>query len=138
MRGSLTPESDAFSVLVWWKVCSKSDSPTYCSLSLPIGQENAHEFPVLATIARDYLAVQGSSVPCERAFSSSKLTDSDHRCNLTSENFGAIQMVKGSLKKIRQREQLRVEKEKEAQFLVWKEQEREAKAARMSEAGVVP
>lgn len=89
-------------------------------------------------MARDYLAVQGSSVPCERAFSSSKLTDSDHRCNLTSENFGAIQMVKGALKKVRQRERAEAEKEKMHQLGAWREHEAQAKAVRLSKAGVVP
>jgi hypothetical protein len=49
-------------------------------------------------MARDYLAIQGSSVPCERAFSSSKHTDSYLRCNLTEQLFGELQLAKHHIK----------------------------------------
>jgi len=45
-------------------------------------------------MARDYLPIQGTSVPCERAFSSSKLTDGDSRTRLTTHHFGLLQIAK--------------------------------------------
>ena len=45
-------------------------------------------------MAAKYLAIQGSSVPCEREFSSAGLVDTK-RCNkLSSERFGNIEYVK--------------------------------------------
>lgn len=46
-------------------------------------------------MARDYLAIQGSSVPSERIFSSSKHTDSYLRNSLAPETMGALQIAKG-------------------------------------------
>ena len=47
-------------------------------------------------IARDYLAIQGSATPSERAFSSGGITDSA-RCNrLTVNVFGALQILKSA------------------------------------------
>ena len=50
-------------ILVWWK-------------------NNQTKFPILSKIARDYLAMQASSVPSERGFSSSGLTVTDMRSRL--------------------------------------------------------
>jgi hAT family C-terminal dimerisation region len=52
------------------------------------------QFPTLARIARDYLAIQGSSVPSERAFSSGGLTDTKFRNRLKPETFEALQILK--------------------------------------------
>ena len=49
--------------LVWWK-------------------NNQTKFPILSKIARDYLAMQASSVPSDRGFSSSGLTVTDTRSRL--------------------------------------------------------
>jgi len=87
-------------------------------------------------MARDYLAVQGSAVPCERTFSSSKLTDTRLRCNLTSENFGVIQMAKSSLKKQRAREAREAAESEEERGEKWLAQEAEERARRAKEAGV--
>jgi hypothetical protein len=45
-------------------------------------------------MARDYLAIPGSSTACERAFSSSGLIGSNRRMSLAPETFEAIQLVK--------------------------------------------
>lgn len=63
-------------------------------------------------IARDYFAIQGTSVASERTFSSSGLTNSDQRRKLTPESFGAIQMAKGHLKRQRARDSEQAERVK--------------------------
>jgi hypothetical protein len=59
-------------------------------------KESQYTYPVMAMIARDYLAAQATSVPCERDFSSSKRTDTPERVNTSSEVFEARQMVKSA------------------------------------------
>ena len=54
------------------------------------------QYPTIAWIAKDYLAIQGSTVPSEHAFSSSALTDTA-RCNcLLSNTFGQLQLLKSA------------------------------------------
>jgi hAT family C-terminal dimerisation region len=52
------------------------------------------QYPTLARIARDYLAVQGSSVPSERVFSSGGLTGTRLRGRLSPQIFEALQILK--------------------------------------------
>lgn len=47
-------------------------------------------------IARDYLAIQGSATPSERAFSSGAITDTARRNRLTPEVFEALQILKNA------------------------------------------
>jgi len=47
-------------------------------------------------MARDYLAIQGSSTPSERAFSSGSITGSSRRNSLTTEMFQALQILKSA------------------------------------------
>jgi len=50
----------------------------------------------MSKIVKDYLAIQGSAVPSERAFSSSGIT-AVPRCNcLALETFGALQLLKSA------------------------------------------
>lgn len=49
-------------------------------------------------MARDYLAIQGSSVPSERAFSSGGLTGTSLRNRLTPAIFEALQILKSAYK----------------------------------------
>ncbi|KAG6829548.1 hypothetical protein H0H87_010965 [Tephrocybe sp. NHM501043] len=56
------------------------------------------QFPVIAAIARDYLATQGSSVPSERAFLSGALTDTLQRNGLSPDTFQALQILKNGYK----------------------------------------
>ncbi|GJE88702.1 hAT transposon family protein [Phanerochaete sordida] len=83
-------EGDISAVLEWWK-------------------KHASRFPVLAQMARDFLPVQGSSVPCERAFSSAGLTDDKRRGAILPENFGAIQTLKARYVAERKRKKEEVE-----------------------------
>jgi hypothetical protein len=49
-------------------------------------------------MAHDYLAIQGSSVPSERAFSSGGLTGTSLRNNLSPAMFEALQILKSAYK----------------------------------------
>ncbi|KAF5358776.1 hypothetical protein D9758_008518 [Tetrapyrgos nigripes] len=52
------------------------------------------KFPTLFRLALDVLPVQASAVPCERAFSSSKQTDTDHRSRLSPIMMEVLQILK--------------------------------------------
>lgn len=58
-------------------------------------------YPTIFQMAMNYLPVQPSSVPCERAFSSSGLTDIWQRNRINSILMEALQILKFSLKKER-------------------------------------
>ena len=47
-------------------------------------------------MAHDYLAIQGSSVPSERAFSSGRLTGTSLRNRLSPATFEALQILKSA------------------------------------------
>lgn len=60
-------------------------------------QTNGIRFPILSRIARDYLAIQASSVPCERLFSMAGLIDTNRRNRLSPETFSALQTLRSHL-----------------------------------------
>lgn len=62
----------------------------------PSLQKHALGYPTLARVARDYLAIQGSVVKCERAFSSSGQTITDRRNSLHPQTVSALQMLKSA------------------------------------------
>jgi len=47
-------------------------------------------------MARDYLAIQGSAAPSERAFSNASLTDTKHRNRLAPALFEGLQILKSA------------------------------------------
>lgn len=51
-------------------------------------------YPTLASLAIDVLPVQASAVPCERLFSSGKLTAGALRSRLTNKRFEQLQLLK--------------------------------------------
>ncbi|EGN97683.1 hypothetical protein SERLA73DRAFT_56684, partial [Serpula lacrymans var. lacrymans S7.3] len=51
------------------------------------------QYPVLSLIARDYLAIQGSSVAAERAFSSGGRASTVLRNKYLPETFEALQIL---------------------------------------------
>ncbi|PSS37302.1 hypothetical protein PHLCEN_2v854, partial [Hermanssonia centrifuga] len=55
---------------------------------------HSSQYPVLSRIARDYLAIQGSAVASERAFSSGGRTGTALRNHLASATFEALQILK--------------------------------------------
>lgn len=62
----------------------------------PLEWWNANKdiLPILSSIAKDYLAVQSSSVASERAFSSARQTCTDNRACLSTESMQATQCLK--------------------------------------------
>jgi hypothetical protein len=62
-------------------------------------QKKGSTYPILTSIARDLLSVPASSIPCERAFSAAKHTDTDSWNRLTPEHLGAIQITKADLQR---------------------------------------
>jgi hAT family C-terminal dimerisation region len=61
-------------------------------------QKHASDFPVLALIAQDILAIPGVSISVERLFSSSKHTLSDSCSSLTAESASKTVVAKEWLK----------------------------------------
>jgi hAT family C-terminal dimerisation region len=59
----------------------------------------ANQFPVLARIARDILAIPGVSISVERLFSSSKHTLSDARSSLSAKSGSKTVVAKEWLKR---------------------------------------
>jgi hypothetical protein len=57
-------------------------------------KHHAVQYPTISRIARDYLAIQGSAVPSERAFSSGGLTATVRRNRLSGDIFEALQILK--------------------------------------------
>jgi hypothetical protein len=62
-------------------------------------QENQLRHPTIFALALDILPIQGSSVPCERVFSSSAETDTVRRNHTAPDLMEALQMLKFSVKK---------------------------------------
>lgn len=62
-------------------------------------KQDIHE--LLFRIALDVLPVQASAVPCERVFSSSKLTDESRRSNLSPAFMEMLQILKYRFRKER-------------------------------------
>ena len=61
-------------------------------------QENRLHYPTIFALAMDILPIQGSSVPCERVFSSAKDTLTDHQNRVQPELMEGLQMLKYSVK----------------------------------------
>jgi hypothetical protein len=51
---------------------------------------------MLRRITHDYLAIQGSAMPSEHAFSSGGITASLHQSSLSTDNFEALQILKST------------------------------------------
>lgn len=72
---------ESFDILIWWKT-------------------HAEKYPVLSTMARDFLAIPLSTVSSESAFSCSGRTLGDTRCSMTPETLEALVCAKDWLIKI--------------------------------------
>lgn len=67
-------------------------------MNCPRRKHNSTRYPTLSLIARDYLAIQGSSVASERAFSSGRLTGTYLRNRLKTDTFEALQILKSAFR----------------------------------------
>jgi hypothetical protein len=67
-----------------------------CSWQLPVMTLQIHslQYPILASIVRDYLAIQGLATPSERAFSNESPTDMKQCNRLSPEVVEALQILK--------------------------------------------
>jgi hypothetical protein len=61
---------------------------------LEFWKANASNYPILSAMANDYLTVQASSVPAERAFSSGVDLVTADKCSLTGKNIEMTQFLK--------------------------------------------
>ena len=57
------------------------------------------KYPTIYAIALDILPIQASAVPCERVFSSGKMTTTDRRNRIAPDLMEALQMLKFHFKK---------------------------------------
>jgi hypothetical protein len=89
------PLESAENIVTWWGV-----SCLYLIFSIDVQlmdcQQHSLQYPILACIARDYLAIQGSATPSERAFSSGALMDTKRCSRLTLPVFEALQILKSA------------------------------------------
>jgi hypothetical protein len=69
-----------------------------CKDILKWWQDHEVQFPTLAHIACDYLAIPGLSVPSERSFSSMRHIGTDFRNCLSPSMFKAVQILKSGYK----------------------------------------
>jgi len=60
------------------------------------GRQTESRYPTMRRIARDYLAIQGSSTPSERAFSNGRITATARRNSLSADIFEALQILKSA------------------------------------------
>ena len=59
-----------------------------------LAQIHSTQYPILARMAWDYLAIQGLSTPSECAFLNTALTDSKQHNRLALDTFEALQILK--------------------------------------------
>ncbi|KAF5367905.1 hypothetical protein D9757_011237 [Collybiopsis confluens] len=61
-------------------------------------KDNKKRYPTIYKLAMDILPIQGTSVPCERVFSSAKHTLTDRRTSMSTHLVEALQILKFALK----------------------------------------
>ena len=76
-------------------------------------------YRTLARIACDYLPVQGSSMPSERAFSSAGLDDDKRRRKISPDTFGTLQFIKTYYNDLRRQETASKKAAEEATRSTW-------------------
>lgn len=86
----------------WYRLylilAGKRSSSDLCAL-VEIGpQENQLRFPTFFLAALDYLAIQGSAVPCERVFSSAKETMTERHNCIHPDLMEMLQMLKFAMR----------------------------------------
>ncbi|KAJ2980057.1 hypothetical protein NUW54_g11054 [Trametes sanguinea] len=90
---------DGMAVIRWWGVREMILLHRHGQFAyLPTSQLNASRYPVWASLARDYLAIQPTSVSSERAFSHGGLTVDDRRTRLKADIVEALQFLKCAIR----------------------------------------
>jgi hypothetical protein len=79
----------------WWGV--STGHPILQSLHSQVLKINAEQYPVWASLARDYLSIMAASVSSERAFSQGGITISKRWNRLKGDIVEALQCVKSAL-----------------------------------------
>ena len=88
-----SPLEDNDNIVSWWGV--SFFLPYYFDdVSWTFFKHHAVQYSTLSRIARDYLAIQGSAVPSERAFSSGGLMATVRRNRFSGDIFEALQILK--------------------------------------------
>ena len=95
---SMLPRLGSIESLKFWQVRVGSHFRQYIILNFHFSQANESVFPTLFAMAMDYLPIQSSSVPCERAFSSSAETDTKKRNRIHPALMEALQLLKYAYK----------------------------------------
>lgn len=89
------PVEEVEDVVAWWGVSFKIHLLyIWHVFGVSACQLYSRQFPTLAHIAKDYLAIQGSSTPSECAFSSSGITATPCHNSLQPTTFSTLQIVK--------------------------------------------
>lgn len=69
-------------------------TPRSKTAALEFWKVNQYKFPILSAMAKDFLAVQASSVPSERAFSAGGNLVSKRRCSMAGKTIEMTQFLK--------------------------------------------
>jgi len=85
------------SLVLYWQVCFGLNK-LFTIFADGKQQQHCSKYPNLFSLAMDILPVQGSAVPCERVFSSSKETMTPRRNQIRPKLMEALQLLKFSLK----------------------------------------
>lgn len=96
IQNYLADSSTGTCSLLYWQASVQEFCPP--AILNEISQENQLRYPTFFTAALDYLAIQGSAVPCERVFSSAKETMTDRRSRIREDLMEMLQMLKFSIK----------------------------------------
>lgn len=96
---SLPKRAVALDPLKFWEVSVYNCHSRHIDIYEKNCKTNRETYPTLFKIALDYLPIQASSVPCERAFSSAGETDSNKRNRLDYDFMEGLQILKYGFKK---------------------------------------
>jgi hypothetical protein len=92
------PNAEEVTSITFWEVCGLAAGEQHLAEKNCL-QHNRTAFPTLYRMALDVLPIQGSAVPCERVFSSAKLTVTPQRNKIGADMMEFLQMLKYTWKK---------------------------------------
>ena len=91
-----SPLEDIENVVAWWGVSNCLLHHLRPLTQSKLLQHHSIQYPTLSRMVRDYLAIQGSATPSERAFSSGGTTGTAKRNRLMPEAFEGLQLLKSA------------------------------------------